>query len=380
MFEKYKEQDDINFGLTTLLYLEDITADTSASCGWWPGYYDVPEPYIIYKTIPRRVENGIWLMNGVYNTSFVSDEGDITVLPWDNRFYYISGKINDKYLTAFKKDFIEPSYDLYLLDLSNSPSYDTTNAEKVYFDYPAAPYEVYPVSDSLYIAGVDSLPYEGYGVYLFRLENDTFHKIKKVPGYMDQYWTYRDGVLYSYESPDLVRYDYNPADTSFINRTVIIPGGGIQINDDFTFAVKQVGDSLFLYNLTMGQLINTVDISSLSYPHGVLIDSPYVYIHQTTYYTDIKGEPNKILSYKLQVYPNPFNPVANIVYTLPERAVAEIRMYDVLGREVREIFSGEAEAGTHTQVIDGSSLSSGVYFIRFTSKNYADTKKVLLLK
>ena len=152
------------------------------------------------------------------------------------------------------------------------------------------------------------------------------------------------------------------------------------INDDFTFAVKQAGDSLFLYDLTMGQLINTIDISSVNNPQGILIDSPYVYIHQITYYTDVKDEPNKLLSYKLQVYPNPFNPVTNVVYTLPERAIAELRMYDVLGREVREIFSGEAEAGTHTQVIDGNSLSSGVYFIRFTSKNYADTKKVLLLK
>ena len=102
-FEKYQEQDLTSFGLTTLLSLEDLTSDTSASCGWWQGYYDVPEPYIIYNTIPFRVENGIWLMNGVYNMSFVSDEGNITVLPWDNRFYYISGKINDKYLSVFHK-------------------------------------------------------------------------------------------------------------------------------------------------------------------------------------------------------------------------------------------------------------------------------------
>jgi hypothetical protein len=313
--------------------------------------------------------------------SFVSNADEITILPqWNNRFYYISGKINDRYLTVFKKDSIEPVYDLYLLDLSNSPDFDTTNAEKVYFDFPAAPYEIYHISDSLYIAGVDSLPYGGYRIYLLNFDGETFHFIDKITGSLYHDWIYRNGYLYAYEYPDLVRYSFNPADTSFVNRTVIITGGGITTNDDFTFATKILGDTLFIYNIGMGQLINTVDISSLNHPEEILIDSPYVYIHQTTYVTDVTEEPNKVLSYKLQVYPNPFNPVTNIVYTLPERAMAEVKMYDVLGREVKEIFNGEAEAGEHTQLIDGRSLSSGVYFIRFTAAKYADTKKVLLLK
>jgi len=382
LFEKSKEQDFTSLGLTTLLSLENFVNANSESCGWWMGYYDVPEPYIIYRTVPFRVENGYWLMNGVYNMSFLSDDDSITVLPrnYYGDMLYISGKINNKYLASFRKDSIGPAYDLYLLDLTNSPSFDTANAEKIYFDIPAAPYNIYQISSSLYIAGVDSLPYNGYGIYLFKFENDTFHFIKKVFNALDQSWIYRNGSLYIYEYPDLVKYEYNPSDTTFINRTAIVSDGGITTNDDFTFAVKHSGDSLFFYDVNNSQLVNTIDISGLDHPHGILIDSPYVYIHQTTYVTDIKEVPNRPLDYSLQVYPNPFNPVTNVVYTVPERGMVEIRMYDMLGREVRAIYRGEAEAGDHRITINGTDLSSGVYIIRFTAKNYSDTRKVLLLK
>ena len=272
------------------------------------------------------------------------------------------------------------AYDFYLLDLSNSPAFDTTNAEKIYFDYPVAPYDIIPVSDSLYIAGADSIPYGGYGIYLFQLENNTFHFVKKFFNGIDQYWTYRNGSLFLYDYHELVKYEYNPADTSFINETVIVSGGGLTINDNFTFTTQFSGDSLRIYNINTGQLINTIDISNLDSPRDPVIDSPYVYLHQKTFVTDVKDEPGKPLNYSLQVYPNPFNPAANVVYTIPERGLVKIKLFDVLGREVKEIFNGEAEAGNHTLVINGTDLSSGVYFVRFVSKNFTETQKVLLLK
>ena len=126
---------------------------------------------------------------------------------------------------------------------------------------------------------------------------------------------------------------------------------------------------LRIYNINTGQLINTIDISNLDSPRDPVIDSPYVYLHQKTFVTDVKNEPGKPLNSSLQVYPNPFNPAANVVYTIPERGLVKIKLFDVLGREVKEIFNGEAGAGNHTLVINGTELSSGVYFVRFVSKN-----------
>ena len=379
-FMKHETHDYVFTGLTTDLYLENFVNATSETCGGWMGYYDVPEPYVIYNTVPFRVDNGTWLMNGVYNMSFISNDDDVTVLPWDHRLVYISGKINNKYLTVFRKDTLNPAYDFYLLDLSNSPAYDTTNGEKIYFDIPVAPYEIIHLDNSLYIAGVESLPYQEYGIYLFQLENNTFHFVKQFFNTFDQSWTYRDGFLYLYDYPDLVKYEYNPADTSFINETVIVAGGGLTINDDFTFTAQFSGDSLLVYNINTGQLINTIDISSLWNPREALIDSPYVYLHQTTMVTDVKEESQLPSSYNLQVYPNPFNPSTNVIYTLPQRGNVRIKLFDMLGREVKNLYDGESEAGNHNLLINASDLASGIYFIRLETGNYFKTQKILLLK
>lgn len=383
-FMKYLMQDYATLGLTTQLYLEDFDNQTSDSYGWWMGYYDVPEPYIIYGTIPFRIDNGSWLMDGVYNMAFVSDDDNITILPheYPGGMTYISGKINDKYLTVFRTENSPYSYNFYLLDLSDSPYFDTTNAERIYFDSPVAPYKLIHLENSLYIAGVDSLP-DGYsGIVLYNLENNTFHFIKSFFYTPDEYWYYRNGSLFLEHYLSLSKYEYNPADTSFINETVIVSGGGINVNRDFSITAQLGGNILLIYNNNTAQLINTIDLSGLQDPgaSGIIIDSPYVYLSQVTGMTDVKDKPVKPLSYDLQIYPNPFNPSANIEYTIPERAVVHIRLFDVLGREVREIFGGESAAGTHQIKINGKDLSAGVYLVNFASEKYNVTKKVVLLK
>ncbi len=378
-FEKYTIYDGIYF-LMTNLDLEDFNNSTSDSYGGWLGYYDIPEPYILYKTVSQKVENGIWLMNGVYNMAFISDDDEITLFEDGESFQYISAKIDDKYLTAFRIYNGEPAYDFYLLNLSNSPDFDTTNAQKVYFDAPLAPYKMFSLGNSLYLAGVDSLPYGGHSICLFKFVDNTFNFLKRFFYAEEEEWYYREGELYLYDYPNLKKYDYNPSDTSFTNSRVIVPGGGQIMSRDFSYTVRASGDSLLVYNNNSEQLINTIDISSLNTPQNVFIDSPYVYIHQTTFTTDVKDETQKPVAYNLQVYPNPFNPATNVFYTIPQRGLIEIKLFDVLGREVKEIFKGESEAGNHTLQIDGSDLSSGVYFVRFVSNNYVTTKKVLLLK
>ncbi|GJQ63173.1 MAG: hypothetical protein SCALA702_22260 [Melioribacteraceae bacterium] len=83
-----------------------------------------------------------------------------------------------------------------------------------------------------------------------------------------------------------------------------------------------------------------------------------------------------------QNYPNPFNPVTTIRFTLPQSANISLKLYDVLGREVKTILSGELSAGLHQTELNASTLSSGVYFYRLESNDgkYNDVKKLMLLK
>jgi len=105
-----------------------------------------------------------------------------------------------------------------------------------------------------------------------------------------------------------------------------------------------------------------------------------VYIHQTTLITDVKENPGIPVKYNLQVYPNPFNPATNVLYTLPHRSRVEIRLIDLLGREVRDIYSGDAEAGSHSILLNAGDLASGIYFISLRTGDYFKVQKILLLK
>ena len=85
--------------------------------------------------------------------------------------------------------------------------------------------------------------------------------------------------------------------------------------------------------------------------------------------------------YRLQQnYPNPFNPTTIFSFELPSRSNVTLKVFDVLGREVSTIVSGELQAGSYTREWNASAFASGVYFYRLQAGTYSETKKLLLLK
>ncbi len=90
---------------------------------------------------------------------------------------------------------------------------------------------------------------------------------------------------------------------------------------------------------------------------------------------------NKPLTYELaQNYPNPFNPSTRIVYQIPKDAIVKIVVYDVLGREVRQIVNGFKTAGTYEAKFESGDISSGVYFYRMTSGSFDEIRKMIVMK
>jgi hypothetical protein len=85
--------------------------------------------------------------------------------------------------------------------------------------------------------------------------------------------------------------------------------------------------------------------------------------------------------YKLaQNYPNPFNPITTIEYTIPEYSMVTVTIYDALGREIEQLYSGEKSAGTYSVQWNASNYSSGIYFYRLSTDKFVQVKKMLLLK
>jgi hypothetical protein len=81
-----------------------------------------------------------------------------------------------------------------------------------------------------------------------------------------------------------------------------------------------------------------------------------------------------------QNYPNPFNPSTTISFTLPSRTFVSVKIFDLLGREVATVFSGQLSAGTYSRQWDASGMPSGAYFCRLQAGAFSQTKKLVLLR
>ncbi|MBU2444686.1 MAG: S8 family serine peptidase [Bacteroidetes bacterium] len=82
----------------------------------------------------------------------------------------------------------------------------------------------------------------------------------------------------------------------------------------------------------------------------------------------------------LKNYPNPFNPLTTIKYSLKEEGLVKIKVFDILGSEVVELVNEIKPEGEHTVVFKTDNLPSGIYFYSINSGSFKDTKKMLLLR
>lgn len=98
-------------------------------------------------------------------------------------------------------------------------------------------------------------------------------------------------------------------------------------------------------------------------------------------YTDVKKDAVTPDVFSLsQNYPNPFNPSTIIQYSIPMNEFVTLKVYDVLGREVKTLVSKEQSAGVYNIEFNASKLTSGVYFYRIEAGSFVSVKKLLLLK
>ena len=81
-----------------------------------------------------------------------------------------------------------------------------------------------------------------------------------------------------------------------------------------------------------------------------------------------------------QNYPNPFNPSTNIKFNIPKESFVNIRVFDVLGRLVKDLVNENLKQGLYEINFGASDLNSGTYFYTLTAGNFNESKKMLLVK
>jgi hypothetical protein len=92
----------------------------------------------------------------------------------------------------------------------------------------------------------------------------------------------------------------------------------------------------------------------------------------------IIGIPNKFeIS---QNYPNPYNPTSKIDFEIPYDVFVSIKIYDVLGREIKTLVNEFKKAGYYSLNFNATSFASGTYFYKMVAGNYSQSKRMLYIK
>ncbi len=86
---------------------------------------------------------------------------------------------------------------------------------------------------------------------------------------------------------------------------------------------------------------------------------------------------DKMISYN---YPNPFNPVTNIIFKVNNISKVTLKVYDVTGKLVADLADKTFEAGVHTVQFNGENLPSGMYFYQLNIDGKSITRKMMLIK
>ena len=97
--------------------------------------------------------------------------------------------------------------------------------------------------------------------------------------------------------------------------------------------------------------------------------------------TSVESVQSKLSNYKLfQNYPNPFNSSTTIKFEIPKDGLVTLKIYNILGEEIETLFNEERSSGRYEVNFDAFKLPSGIYFYQLKTRDYVDTRKMILLK
>ena len=90
---------------------------------------------------------------------------------------------------------------------------------------------------------------------------------------------------------------------------------------------------------------------------------------------------NSPVEYSLeQNYPNPFNPTTQINYSIKEAGLVQLKVYDILGKEIATLVNENKEAGNYSIGFNAAELPSGVYIYQLTTPGFSQVRKMILAK
>jgi hypothetical protein len=110
------------------------------------------------------------------------------------------------------------------------------------------------------------------------------------------------------------------------------------------------------------------------------LDAQAYYLRVTDNIASVEGDNNPSAFNLEQNYPNPFNPVTTITWSTSNKMLNTLKVYDLLGREVKVLLTAELDPGNHKITFNAEGLASGVYFYQLQAGSFISTRKMILMK
>jgi Zn-dependent M28 family amino/carboxypeptidase len=125
-------------------------------------------------------------------------------------------------------------------------------------------------------------------------------------------------------------------------------------------------DTMGTVNMELTAKVTQLSLAAAAAYTGVLTDA------------DDKVSPEEF--YLAQNFPNPFNPSTTIRFNLPKQGAVQLKVYDILGKEIALLVNKEMSAGGHLVNFNAAGLSSGMYIYQLVTEGYTESRKMILLK
>jgi hypothetical protein len=131
-----------------------------------------------------------------------------------------------------------------------------------------------------------------------------------------------------------------------------------------------------------------IDSFVIEWPSGIIqseknikLNSVNTIIEDTSLVTSIYGIDNKSQGYNLnQNFPNPFNPITNIKFSVGKNGNVTLKVYNLLGNEISTLVNKRKPPGEYTVEFKGDKLAGGIYFYKLIAGDFVSTRKMVLLR
>ncbi|MBS1495186.1 MAG: T9SS type A sorting domain-containing protein [Bacteroidetes bacterium] len=339
----------------------------------------IPTAIGTYNYNVKYKRNPVWVDSMVYTAAFVQNDRTFEVLNCAKSRSGVYEKLKHYNLTDALPDFKagkfkQSQYGKFgskqftkhsgrsILDTTATDFYlEQFESQGLPYDWTLAHQSELFTFQNVYNSGINGPSFPGNGCLKMNFYDNTDI------GQMD---TLYSPIIYGVTSQDTIRFDYayagylyNEGDSLYIN---ISTDGGLTFPRNIFhrggIGLATASSSTVAFVPALRTEWRTISQSL----QGIILDRYSVPVA------------NEFTLY--QNFPNPFNPSTKISFNLPAESKALLIIYDISGREVKQLVNEILAAGLHEVNFNGESLSSGIYFYKLITPGFTQSKKMVLIK